>query len=161
MDIFYKPPSSRPDECENLEDNYMRCLLQKAVKDKVFVNKCVMDSILWFHLECPKEAHAFDNDDILRGKFRDFFGFAYAHKMSMEGMRPHLEQTKLEYDTNAGPDDTFYKNQVNPEGGNFKEMYKHLDPDRNTELYEDSADLWAEQNAEKGGPFLKPMPPRG
>ena len=56
MDFFYRPPIERADECEALETNYMNCLLQKSMKDRVFNNKCVMDSILWFHLECPKTA---------------------------------------------------------------------------------------------------------
>ena len=56
MDFFYKPNSARPDECKVLEENYTNCLLQKSLKDRVMNNKCVMDSILWFHLECPKQA---------------------------------------------------------------------------------------------------------
>ena len=61
MDLFYKPPQQRPDECAALEENYMNCLLQKAMRDRVFNNRCVMDSILWFHLECPKAAAKFDD----------------------------------------------------------------------------------------------------
>ena len=61
MNIFYKPPLQRGDECEALEDNYMNCLVQKALKDRVLTNKCVLDSILWFHLECPKAAAKFDD----------------------------------------------------------------------------------------------------
>ena len=32
-----------------------------------------MDSILWFHLECPKQAGTFDNPLEFKRKFRDFF----------------------------------------------------------------------------------------
>ena len=35
MDFFYKPPIQRPDECAALEENYMNCLLQKSLKDRV------------------------------------------------------------------------------------------------------------------------------
>jgi hypothetical protein len=35
MDYFYAPPLQRDDECAALEDNYMNCLMQKALKDKV------------------------------------------------------------------------------------------------------------------------------
>ena len=56
MDFFYKAPAQRPDECKVLEMNYMNCLLQKAMKDRVMNNRCVMDSILWYHMECPVAA---------------------------------------------------------------------------------------------------------
>ena len=61
MDLFHVPPLERPDECNALEDNYMNCLFQKALKDRVLNNMCNMDSILWFHLECPKTVSRFDN----------------------------------------------------------------------------------------------------
>ena len=73
MDFFYKPPVERRDECDALEQNYMSCLMQKAVKDKVLTNKCNMDSILWFHLECPQRAATFDDDNVFKIKFRDMF----------------------------------------------------------------------------------------
>ena len=73
MDLFYKPPLQRPDECKALEENYMNCLLQKAMRDRVLTNRCVMDSILWFHLECPKAAAKFDDPLEFKRKFRDFF----------------------------------------------------------------------------------------
>ena len=61
MDLFYKPPIQRPDECRALEENYMNCLMQKAMKDKVLVNQCVLDSVLWFPLECPRAFGKFDD----------------------------------------------------------------------------------------------------
>lgn len=73
MDFFYKPPMQRPDECKALEDNYMNCMVQKSLKDRVMTNRCVMDSILWFHLECPKAAQAFDDPNTFKLKFRDYF----------------------------------------------------------------------------------------
>ena len=73
MDFFYKPPAERPDECKELEKNYMTCLLQKAMKDRVMTNKCNMDSILWFHLECPQRSAQFDDEDTFKLKFRDLF----------------------------------------------------------------------------------------
>ena len=73
MDIFYKPPQERADECAALEENYLNCLLQKALKDRVLVNRCVLDSVLWYHLECPKSVVKFDNPFEFKRKFRDFF----------------------------------------------------------------------------------------
>lgn len=72
MDLFYKPPLQRPDECTALEENYMNCLFQKALRDRVQNNRCVLDSILWFHLECPKAAAQFDNSLEFKRKVRDF-----------------------------------------------------------------------------------------
>jgi len=73
MDFFYKPPLERWDECAALEENYTNCLFQKAVKDKVFTNKCVLDSILWFKLECPKTHSKWDDPAYFKSKIRDFF----------------------------------------------------------------------------------------
>ena len=73
MDLFYKPPLQRPDECSALEENYINCLLQKSLRDRVLTNRCNMDSILWFHLECPKAVAKFDDPFEFKRKFRDFF----------------------------------------------------------------------------------------
>ena len=73
MDTFYKPPMQRATECKALEDNYMNCLFQKSLKDKVIVNRCVLDSVLWFHLECPRASAKFDDPIEFKKKFRDFF----------------------------------------------------------------------------------------
>ena len=72
MDYFYAPPLQRDDECTALEDNYMNCLLQKALKDKVFVNKCVLDSVLFFPLECPKWHAKFDDPTEFKLKWKKF-----------------------------------------------------------------------------------------
>ena len=73
MDTFYKPPMQNPNECEALEDNYQNCIFQKAVRDKVLLNKCRLESILWFHLECPLKAKQYDNPTDFKRKFRQFF----------------------------------------------------------------------------------------
>ena len=51
----------------------MNCLMQKAMRDRVLTNRCNMDSILWFHLECPKNVAKFDDPIEFKRKFRDFF----------------------------------------------------------------------------------------
>ncbi len=73
MDLFYKPPLMRQDECHALEENYMNCLMQKALRDNVLSNRCNLDSILWFHLECPKQVEKFDDPIEFKRKWRDFF----------------------------------------------------------------------------------------
>jgi len=72
MDLFYKPPLQRFDECYGLEENYVNCLFQKALKDKVDKDLCILDSILWFHLECPKAAAKFDDPVEFKRKVHDF-----------------------------------------------------------------------------------------
>ena len=37
------------------------------------MNRCVLDSVLWFHLECPRAASQFDDPVEFKKKFRDFF----------------------------------------------------------------------------------------
>jgi hypothetical protein len=73
MDLFYRPPLMRPDECKALEENYMNCMMQKAMRDKVPTNMCNLDSLLWFHLECPKHVDSFDNPTQFKAKWRDWF----------------------------------------------------------------------------------------
>ena len=51
-----------------------------------------MDSILWFHLECPKAAAKFDNPIEFKRKFRDFLADQRSQvenvtKMSDDGKR--------------------------------------------------------------------------
>ena len=73
MDLFYKPPLEGPSECESLENNYMNCIIQKAIRDRVTFNKCVIEHILWFHLECPRYAEKFDDPSFFKLRFRELF----------------------------------------------------------------------------------------
>lgn len=125
MDFFYKPNAARPDECRALEENYTNCLLQKSLKDRVMNNKCVMDSILWFHLECPKQAAAFDDPDTFKLKFRDFFAHTKADAEII--YTPDIvDKLRIEYNTNRGPDDITYKKEI----GSFQQDFKQANPDR-------------------------------
>ena len=125
MDFFYKPPIQRRDECEVLEDNYMNCMLQKAMKDRVFNNKCVMDSILWFHLECPKARDVFDDPVEFRLKWRHFF--AQQNAMQKDVYRvgdAELERIRREFDANLYPEDV----KIRPEAEKFFQENKQYDP---------------------------------
>ena len=75
MDFFYQAPTQRPKECNKLEENYMNCLMQKAMRDNVLTNKCILDSVLWFHVECPKYVERFDDPAQFRAKVRDFYAW--------------------------------------------------------------------------------------
>ena len=100
MDLFYKPPLQRHDECEALEENYMNCLLQKAMRDRVFNNRCVMDSILWFHLECPKNASKFDDPIEFKRKFRDFFAQTRTAAQNITSQSESARRIRDEYEHN-------------------------------------------------------------
>lgn len=160
MDFFYKPPIQRPDECGALEDNYINCMMQKALKDRVQNNKCVMDSILWFHLECPRHAAAFDDPGHFKLKFRDFFAHQKLDAQILFEKPEHMEKLRREYDSNASPDDTRYK----PAVASFMQEFKEHDPirvpeeDAETDNYSSPWDeLIAVPDREYGLP--RPAPP--
>ena len=79
----------------------MNCMLQKALKDRVTINRCVMDSILWFHLECPREVAKFDNKFEFKRKWRDFFALQKSYnthvKSSEESDRIDAEFGHVQY----------------------------------------------------------------
>lgn len=126
MDFFYKPPMQRPDECQALEENYMNCMVQKSLKDRVMTNRCVMDSILWFHLECPKAAQAFDDPNAFKIKFRDYFAHLKLDAQILYERPEHLEKLREEYDINIAPDDVRYRKEV----GDFMSANKEHNPAR-------------------------------
>ena len=69
----------------------MNCLMQKALKDKITVNRCVLDSVLWFHTECPKAAGEFDDPVEFKRKFRNFFA---SNKSIAENARYQTNEMK-------------------------------------------------------------------
>ena len=57
-----KPRKKKAAAAEKIQEvDHMNCLFQKSLKDKVYVNRCVLDSVLWFHVECPIAAGKFDD----------------------------------------------------------------------------------------------------
>jgi len=112
MDFFYKPPVERPDECQVLEENYMNCMVQKALKDNVLNNRCVLDSILWFHLECPKSLENFDNPEFFKVKFRDYFADIKEDAELIYEKLPHMERLRKEYELPTSADDVKLKKEV-------------------------------------------------
>ena len=71
----------------------MNCMLQKALKDRVKFNKCVLDSVLWFHLECPRHVAKFDNPIEFKRKWRDFFAIS---KSFMQHLQQSEEADRIE-----------------------------------------------------------------
>ena len=139
MDLFYKPPLQRPDECSALEENYMNCLLQKALRDKVLTNRCNMDSILWFHLECPKAVAKFDDPIEFKRKFRDFFASTRTAAENITSTDETRAKIAAEYDIMAYPEDIREHKEYRP----FTDTFREYSPVRRPEPEEefDNEDL--------------------
>ena len=92
MDFFYKPPLQKNDECAALETNYLNCLMQKALNDNVAANRCTMNSLIWFNLECPRWINQYDSPDGFKRRIKTFFDDQYFRKMSeVKGMERHKQ----------------------------------------------------------------------
>lgn len=124
MDLFYKPPLERPDECHALEENYMNCLFQKALRDRVSTNRCVMDSILWFHLECPKAVSQFDDPMAFKRKVRDFLAEARTAMENVVSMSDDQQRVHDEYNFAPYPEDI----KEHKELRQFKEVFDQYSP---------------------------------
>ena len=69
MRIRYSPPSKEPKECSFLEANYLTCLKEKQLKDEIPIRECSNENILWYYLECPKQAALFNDNNYMRKAF--------------------------------------------------------------------------------------------
>ena len=147
MDLFYKPPLQRHDECEALEENYMNCLLQKAMRDRVFNNRCVMDSILWFHLECPKNASKFDDPIEFKRKFRDFFAQTRTAAQNITSQSESARRIRDEYEHFAYPEDV----REHKEYRLFRDTFEKYSPVAHPESEDDweTEDLAPWENIDK------------
>ena len=126
MDTFYKPPMQRHSECKALEDNYMNCLFQKALKDNVMVNRCVLDSVLWFHVECPKASAKFDDPVEFKKKFRDFF----SHNKSIADASKQSTATDIRMQKMFGFQSGYAEDiKINKKVQRFTEEFSKFSPD--------------------------------
>ena len=64
-----------------------------------------MDSILWFHLECPKAASKFDNPIEFKRKFRDFIAEARTAADVVFTMDDETAKIKKDYNYVQYPED--------------------------------------------------------
>ncbi len=151
MDLFYKPPLQRPDECAALEENYMNCLLQKAMRDRVFNNRCVMDSILWFHLECPKAAAKFDDPVEFKRKFRDFFAETRTAAENVTTQTPEVRRVREEYTHIAYPEDIRERKELRLFRDTFKEFDPLVHPEPEDEFETEELADW-EKNVDEKNP---------
>ena len=147
MDLFYKPPLQRADECRALEENYMNCMLQKALKDNVMNNKCKLDSVLWFHMECPLDAAKFDDPIEFKRKWRNFFAEMKATAEFLTVEHDEEKRMREEYAHVPYPEDVKEKVQVRP----FNDEFKHLSPILHDELDMDEDDDFMTPNKNPSG----------
>ena len=80
-----------------------------------------MDSILWFHLECPRHAQAFDDPGTFKLKFRDFFAQQKHDARLVYELPETLEKLQEEYGGYRAPDDIKYKGAVKEFETEFKD----------------------------------------
>lgn len=62
-DIFYVPPTQNSVECRYLEKNYISCIMQKAMKDRLTNPICDLQGVIFFHIECPSYLEKFDGPE--------------------------------------------------------------------------------------------------
>ena len=94
------------------------------MKDKVLTNRCKLDSVLWFHLECPVAVAKFDDPVHFKRKWRNFLAEtkATAEVIHMEG--PEEKEMRKEYGHIPYPEDAKEKLSVRA----FPDEFKHLSP---------------------------------
>ena len=155
MDLFYRPPLQRHDECGSLEQNYMNCLFQKALKDRVFTNFCNLDSVLWFHLECPKFAAKFDEPEEFKAKFRDYFSEMRMKKREDPENSQFEQMRRHQFDHVRYPEDVRLIKKVKE----FQEDFNEHRPDHHFERDEDMDELMKDYAEERHrlNPTLKEM----
>ena len=104
----------------------MNCLMQKALKDHVMVNRCVLDSVLWFHVECPRWADKFDDPVEFKKKFRDFFAHNKSIYDNLNQKTRAQERIKKAYGyQSAYPEDM----QVDKRAQKYMEEFRKFSPD--------------------------------
>ena len=119
----------------------MNCLLQKSLKDRVLTNRCVMDSILWFHLECPKAVAKFDDPLEFKRKFRDFFADTRTAAENITATSEESNRIRDEYNHVSYPEDV----REHKEYRLFQDTFKEFSPVRRPESADeyDTEDLTA------------------
>lgn len=134
MDLFYVPPLQRPDECTALEENYMNCLVQKSLKDRVLTDRCVKDSILWFHLECPAAAAKFDDPIEFKRKVRNWFSLQRATAELVLKRPDEQKAIEKEYGFARYPEDVKAKSEVVAFADEFKQHNPLIHPTTEDEM---------------------------
>jgi hypothetical protein len=86
-----------------------------------------MDSLLWFHVECPKEASKFDDPIEFKRKFRNFFAYQRASAELLFRKTDEQKALQAEFGHARYPEDIKSKSEIVA----FKDEFKQHDPYRN------------------------------
>lgn len=103
------------------------------MRDNVLNNRCSMDSILWFHLECPKAVAAFDDPIEFKRKWRDFFAGTRQAKAMVSSYSEEAQRVKKEYGFVHYPEDI----KEHTEFRQFKELFEEYSPVKKPESEEE------------------------
>ena len=140
MDLFYKPALERFDECAALEDNYMNCLFQKALKDRVVSNMCNLDSILWFHLECPKASSKFDNPIEFKRKVGNFLAEQKTYQENINDRSEEYQRVASTYKGISYPEDLKERKELRQYQEIFDQHSPSLRPEPEDQYEEEDLD---------------------
>ena len=98
-------------------------MMQKALGDNVKHNRCKLESILWFHLECPKWAEEYDDPIGFKRKFKSLFEEQIIAKLMLTPT-PEQDRFSKEFEYNYYPEDIKFRNKIE----DFDEVFKDYDP---------------------------------
>ena len=90
-------------ECKYLEKNYLECLLQKGLKDRVETPKCNLEYVWYFHTECPDYVKKYDlNDKYLKQQLYNmmslpYYNFKLDQKNKIDAPTKNLGSKNVEY----------------------------------------------------------------
>ena len=106
-----------------------------------------MDSILWFHLECPKDAAKFDDPIEFKRKWRNFFAATKATAEMLMVEDDEAKRQRKEFGHMQYPEDV--KEHVSMR--QFPDEFKHLSP----AMHPEPADQFDE---EEDSPYTEEIP---
>ena len=94
-----------------------------------------MNSIIWFHVECPRMASKFDDPVEFKRKFRDYFAsYKAAHESHNRPTKRHKDLTEEFYIESGYPEDI----KLNKKADKYKEMLKQYSYWNGGEDFEDT-----------------------
>ena len=97
--------------------------MQKALGDRVYLNKCVLDSVLFFQIECPKWHAKFDDPAEFKLKFKKFIAETKSSCAFWYNWTDREKQHAIEFSSAQYPEDIKpYK-----DAQEFVETFKHMD----------------------------------
>jgi hypothetical protein len=103
-------------------------------------NRCVLDSVLWFHLECPKAVAKFDDPIEFKRKFRDFLAEQRQAKKVFGNVSEEEKKVEDEYYHVRYPEDI----KEHTEFRQFQDVFKQYSPVRRPDpedTFEDEDDI--------------------